>query len=140
MEYVLLHTKHGIEKSDENVEQDIKTLFGDATNNTFVEKVKHTNVEMCYAIQKRAMADDEGMAYYMTLVANGKTTLKSLEALEKVHFKISENNAFRSKYHIVTICDDVSSHYCKKAYPAFHDYEKQMRRLLYKYLTMTLGA
>ena len=140
MEYILFAKEPVVSKSDKAVKQDVQSVFNSACNDTFNVMIKRTEVELRLSLKKREIDNTDGKAYYLTLVSNAKTKQKSVDALEDAHFRILRNAEFRKKYHIVLLCDDVSSYYCVKAYPIFHEYEKQIRRLIYKYLTMSWGA
>jgi len=140
MEYILLHKRHDVVKSDRDVRREVHKAFENVANNKFIITVKRTKIEIQYTLQKRSMDNTDGSAYYLTLYTNGKNKKKAIEALEIAHCKITQEEEIRKNYHVVVLCDDVSSYYCVKAYPVFHEYEKQIRRLIYKYLTMSLGA
>ena len=140
MEYIFFEKKQNTIKSDKVVKQDIQRAFGITWNDVFSVAVKRTNVELRYTLEKRKMDISDDNVYYMTLFTNEKYKKRAVEALEETHLKMIQNGEIRKKYHVVVLSDDVSSYYCVKAYPVFHEYEKQIRRLVYKLLTMSLGA
>ena len=140
MEYILLTKDPIAAKSDKGVKQDIQKVLGSDGNDTFTETIKRTNVQLRFSIKKRNIENAEGSAYYLTISANNKSKLKEIEALESAHFKLFRNERLRKGYRLVVLRDDVSSHYCIKAYPIFHEYETAIRRLIYKYLIVSFGA
>ena len=140
MEYILLAKKPNVEKSDKEVKADILGVFGNMSGDVFCITVKRTEVRVRFNIKKRNMDNAEGNAYYLTLTAYEKRKGKRIEALEIAHKNLMKNSEIRKAYHVITLFDDVSSYYCIKAYYVFHEYEKQIRRLIYKYLIMNLGA
>ena len=140
MEYVLLSKKQNDVESDKAVNQDVRAVFGSANNDAFNVVVRRTNVELRYTMKKRRLDAPDGHAYYITLFTNEKNKKRAVEALEDAHRRVTQDGEFRKKYHVVVLSDDVSSYYCVKAYPVFHEYEKQIRRLIYKHLTMSLGV
>ena len=140
MEYILLVKDSNADKSDKSVLQDIKKVFDTTDDASFNVLIKRTEIKIDFTINKRNMDNAEGSAYYLTLIANGKSKQKRIEASEFVHKTITQNVQLRKDYDVTTLYDDVSSYYCIKAYSILHEYEIQIRRLIYKYLIMSLGA
>lgn len=139
MEYILLLKKQdGAIDADEKVNRDIQNIYG--KSHIFELVAKRTKVEISRIVQKRKLDNVDGSAYYFTLISNEKKKQKAIEALEIAHNMLMQNSEIRKNYNIIVLYDDISSYYSIKAYSIFHEYEKQMRRLIYKLLAMCWGT
>ncbi|WP_406821492.1 hypothetical protein ACJA3S_08575 [Pseudomonas sp. KnCO4] len=100
------------------------------------DKVKYSDSTFEYSVQKGGVSDS-GQVYFHVKFTSKKESLSDYKKflrlvrtiLQKVSVKIPE-----------VIWDDVSSELCAKAYPVIHELENLMRKLITKFMIISIGA
>ena len=117
----------------------LSACFEDVGNCFFKITHKRTTYEMEYKVVKHGVSRGEANVFHLTLSLACSKKQKCAEVLEAVNVKFTECSEIRP-YHVVVSYDDISTYYCNRAYPLFHEFERQIRNLVFKLLTKTFGA
>ncbi|SDC63275.1 hypothetical protein SAMN05216185_103447 [Pseudomonas guariconensis] len=103
---------------------------------TLPDKVKYLDSTFDYSVQKGGVSDS-GQVYFHVKFTSKKENLsdykKFLRLVRTILQKVSVKNP-------EVIWDDISSELCAKAYPVIHELENLMRKLITKFMIISIGA
>jgi len=140
LEYILIEKNKKVPLSNIRQVRNILTFcFGEIGTSQFSISPKRASYEVEYSIVKHEVGNGDGEVFNLTFEMIHSKKQRCAEVLECAH-----NTFLKSKeakqYHVIVSYDDVSAYYCNRAYPLFHEFERQIRNLVFKLLTKTFGA
>lgn len=101
------------------------------------EKLTFKDLTVDYIIQTEKMNNESQRYFHLKISTNEIEKLETFEELLKILRVVC---AKASSHQIQTLWDDVSFYYANKAYPIIHEIENLMRKLITKFMLISVGV